>query len=756
MSDAPRARESLVPEVAVVAMSAAVLALYFALKAPLESAPDIVLFLGRFHPLAVHLPIGILLFVAFAEALTLSAALRKRIDPTTPFALGALVVSGFGSFALGQLLASGGGFAAKLAATHRTLTLFAVLAMGGCFVVYRASARAERAGAAWGLRLAYRGVLGLTVGLLSLGAHYGGSITRGEAYLTKYAPGPIKRLLGPDPQEPETSSPEQASADPLFFEAVVMPVLKQRCVECHGPETTKGGLRVDTMAAMLKGGDSGPAIVAGQGAKSPLVARMLLPVSDEDRMPPEGKPGPEQAEIALVSWWIDRGASAEMRVRDALPPEASRALLEKLAGGEAASSAPSTSTSATTKPNGGPPPTRETSEPETSASPHSNEGPVSETASVWSTRVAPVLTSKCGSCHGPAKAKGRLRVDSIESLTSGGKGGPAIVAGASTKGTLLARVHLPSSDGRHMPPPERPQMTEPEIQLVAWWIDQGASADTKIAALPDPLKKAFASAPAPAPAPAPGPFPVDPLPPPATAEPEPALPAEILAKLPEEVPIYERLVAPILHDRCATCHDAAGRMGGLDVGTVEAMKKGGDSGPSIVAGKPNRSSLFVRMKLPLRHGDHMPPKAMAQPERGELAAVELWIREGARKDTAVKVAAMPASAQSTLARVLGVSTEVGPGPAPSASASAPPATSGSAAPGPITPSPSASVVHTASLPTASASASTPSAPPHSPPTTGCASCTVAEEIDGPRWGSRLWMLGLAALIARRGPRRGRD
>ena len=69
-----------------------------------------------------------------------------------------------------------------------------------------------------------------------------------------------------DPQ-PNRSKLEAAQED--FFEAKVRPVLADNCLECHGAEKHKGGLRLDVRAAMLKGGDTGPAVVPGKPEESP-------------------------------------------------------------------------------------------------------------------------------------------------------------------------------------------------------------------------------------------------------------------------------------------------------------------------------------------------------------------------------------------------------------------------------------------------------------------------------------------------------
>src|SRR5436309_2517927 len=56
-----------------------------------------------------------------------------------------------------------------------------------------------------------------------------------------------------------------------FFETNVRPVLANRCYECHGPEMQKGKLRVDSLAALLQGGRSGPAILAGKPDESLMI-----------------------------------------------------------------------------------------------------------------------------------------------------------------------------------------------------------------------------------------------------------------------------------------------------------------------------------------------------------------------------------------------------------------------------------------------------------------------------------------------------
>jgi cytochrome c553 len=94
-----------------------------------------------------------------------------------------------------------------------------------------------------------------------------------------------------------------AAADD-HFEKHVRPLLVEKCQSCHGPEKQKGGLRLDSRAALLKGGDSGPAVAPGKPAESLLVK--AVGYAGDLKMPPKGKLSDK--EIALLSRWIEAGA----------------------------------------------------------------------------------------------------------------------------------------------------------------------------------------------------------------------------------------------------------------------------------------------------------------------------------------------------------------------------------------------------------------------------------------------------------------
>ena len=125
---------------------------------------------------------------------------------------------------------------------------------------------------------------------------------------------------------------------------VVQPALIKRCGGCHGEKKQKADLRVDSLAALLKGGETGPAIVPFSSKKSLIHERMTLPKTSDDFMPPDDKPGLSPDELAALEFWLDRGASPELTVAAALAPsapDAARPALERAAG-RAAGAAPPT------------------------------------------------------------------------------------------------------------------------------------------------------------------------------------------------------------------------------------------------------------------------------------------------------------------------------------------------------------------------------------------------------------------------------
>ena len=105
-------------------------------------------------------------------------------------------------------------------------------------------------------------------------------------------------------------------------------------------------------------------------------------------------------------------------------------------------------------------------------------------AEVFRDVVQPILTAKCLSCHKEGKIKGELRMDHLEGIQKGGKSGPFVVAGNTEQSLLIQRIHLPLEHEDHMPPKNKLQLTEEELETLRLWVLSGAGYTQKVVDLP--------------------------------------------------------------------------------------------------------------------------------------------------------------------------------------------------------------------------------------------------------------------------------
>ncbi|WP_373398134.1 c-type cytochrome domain-containing protein [Algoriphagus halophilus] len=104
-------------------------------------------------------------------------------------------------------------------------------------------------------------------------------------------------------------------------------------------------------------------------------------------------------------------------------------------------------------------------------------------AQVFRDMVQPILEAKCQSCHKEGKIKGELRLDHLEGIQKGGKSGPFILPGDVNESMLTQRIHLPKEEEEHMPPKNKEQLTEEEIEILTAWVLHGADFDKKVVEL---------------------------------------------------------------------------------------------------------------------------------------------------------------------------------------------------------------------------------------------------------------------------------
>lgn len=279
-------------------------------------------FFGRFHPLLVHLPIGILLLAVLFAWLGRWQRFQ-HLKAVVPFALLLGTLGAVFSCVTGYLLSLSGEYDLKALNQHRNLGI-AVAVWGILLLLLQKSSVNRKFGALLQLILLV---------LVSIAGHWGGSLTHGSDYLTQALPEPYRSWLGLPPAVLTPAKIENLP-EANVYAAVVAPLMQEKCVSCHGSTKQKGKLRLDSPDFMQKGGKNGAAIVAGKVADSELMRRLLLPKSDEKHMPPKEKNQLSEAEIKLLHWWIENGAAYDKKVKELPQSEAVKPLLAALQNGE--------------------------------------------------------------------------------------------------------------------------------------------------------------------------------------------------------------------------------------------------------------------------------------------------------------------------------------------------------------------------------------------------------------------------------------
>jgi mono/diheme cytochrome c family protein len=212
------------------------------------------------------------------------------------------------------------------------------------------------------------------------------------------------------------------------FESDVLPLFQARCLRCHGSKRRRADLDLGSAAAVLKGGESGPAVVPGKPEKSLLYEKV-----HKGDMPPGKKDRLTEAEVALVRRWIAAGAPAGKGQQPAQPA-----------------------------------------------------------ATLTQHDVVPILLRRCTTCHGARRREGGLDLRTKAAMLRGGKSGPAIVPGNPDRSLLLEKVRSGAMPPRQRLVEASVKPIEPaETAVLARWIAQGAPevtvAPDVATTSPDPL-----------------------------------------------------------------------------------------------------------------------------------------------------------------------------------------------------------------------------------------------------------------------------
>jgi mono/diheme cytochrome c family protein len=243
------------------------------------------------------------------------------------------------------------------------------------------------------------------------------------------------------------------------------------------------------------------------------------------------------------------------------------------------------------------------------AAPADQQTVTPEQVAFFQKNIQPIFTNHCYDCHSTqTRSAGGLRLDDRDALLTGGKSGPAINLGKPDESLLLQRIQS-TDEKKRMPKGEDEPLSAKEIADLKTWIAQGAywpatqGGASSPAASIQPAKAASNAAVK------------------AVAYPRPAT-AEQLA-------YFEKNVRPILVNNCYNCHsDAFKEAGGLRVDVGISIFAGGNSGPAIVPGHPEKSLLIervtsndVKKRMPQERNESLPEE--------EIAILKTWIKDGA-------------------------------------------------------------------------------------------------------------------------------
>lgn len=259
-------------------------------------------FLGRLHPVLVHLPIGFLLLGLILQWLSFKEKYQAIVPAVRiAYLLGAL--SAVASCCSGWLLSSGGEYDEATLQLHKWfgITVATVSLVGYFFIGYTHI-------------LTKKGISVTILVLLFITGHLGGTLTHGEGFLTK-------GILNHNKDSTHTvRKPIPNVQEAVVFSDIIQPVLTDKCGTCHSATKQKGGLRLDAKDWILKGGKDGKVFETGNAEASALYKRIVMDPLEEKHMPPKGKPQLTEAETSLLHWWISSGAGFDKKVKELQQP----------------------------------------------------------------------------------------------------------------------------------------------------------------------------------------------------------------------------------------------------------------------------------------------------------------------------------------------------------------------------------------------------------------------------------------------------
>jgi uncharacterized membrane protein len=265
-------------------------------------------YLGKFHPLLVHLPIGILsLFLLMAIFISRKELIKSFRIIRLTLLISALAAT-FSSLS-GYILMTTGSYSGDLITGHQVLGIALTIINWIVFIQLNFLLSSH-------INI-YRIALGILLILMIFTGHAGGSLTHGGDFLT--------------PPAPSTWFVNQNQSNRIIdlnssVDEVAFIILEEKCVVCHGPNKQQGELRLDSKSGLLAGGKSGEAI-GDEAHASLMIQRIYLPMEEEEHMPPAERKQLTKLEIDFLTWWIDEGTPFNQSLADLSFPDSLSGIL---------------------------------------------------------------------------------------------------------------------------------------------------------------------------------------------------------------------------------------------------------------------------------------------------------------------------------------------------------------------------------------------------------------------------------------------
>lgn len=219
----------------------------------------------------------------------------------------------------------------------------------------------------------------------------------------------------------------------VSFMKEVAPLIVSRCVQCHGSNNPRSGLRLDQFAGWRKGGRGGAVLVAGSSVRSQIMARLNAP-EGKGRMPANGEPLTDD-EKEVIANWINQGAKFDGASEDRIladlifEEEAKNVKIPKPKGGETVS---------------------------------------------FSRDIAPWFTNLCLNCHNSRRRSGGLSVETFFDIMRGGESGEVVIPGDMENSRLFRLV-----GGKELPrmPQGQARITRKNYDDLVKWFEEGNTFD---------------------------------------------------------------------------------------------------------------------------------------------------------------------------------------------------------------------------------------------------------------------------------------